>query len=130
MSVLAARSILAYRKALQEVVSAQLSMWGEGREPTEEVRRRKVRPVERDLEQVLVDLAKDFPLLASLVERRAGGQKRLPIGRGGEAQDGQGGRWPRRSLPQRSKRSVISTRSSEQTGIRGALRESRNRKAS
>ncbi len=81
---------LAYRKALQEAVSAQLSAWGDGREPTEEVRRRKVRPVERDLEQVLVDLAEDFPLLASLVERRAGGQKRLPIGRGGEAQNGQG----------------------------------------
>lgn len=81
---------LAYRKALQEAVSAQLAVWGDGREPTEEVRRRKVRPVERDLEQVLVDLAEDFPLLASLVERRAGGQKRLPIGRGGEPQDGPG----------------------------------------
>jgi hypothetical protein len=31
---------------------------------------------------VLVDLADDFPLLASLVERREGGQRRLPIGRG------------------------------------------------
>jgi hypothetical protein len=81
---------LAYRKALQEAVAAQLAVWGDGREPTEEIRRRKVRPVERDLEQVLVDLAEDFPLLASLVERRAGGQKRLPIGRGGEAQDGPG----------------------------------------
>ncbi len=80
---------LAYRRVLQEAVLAQLSV-GDGCEPAEEVRRREVRPVERDLERVLVDLAEDFPLLASLVERRAGGQKRLPIGRGGEAQNGQG----------------------------------------
>jgi hypothetical protein len=39
--------------------------------------------LERDLERVLEDLADDFPLLRSLVERRAGGQKRLPMpGRG------------------------------------------------
>jgi hypothetical protein len=41
------------------------------------------RPVERDLEHVLADLAVDFPLLASLVERHRGGQGRLPgAGRG------------------------------------------------
>jgi len=39
------------------------------------------RPIERDLENVLVDLAADFPLLGALVERRAGGQRRIPIGR-------------------------------------------------
>jgi hypothetical protein len=38
--------------------------------------------VERDLERVLIGLADDFPLLASLVERREGGQRRLPIGGG------------------------------------------------
>jgi hypothetical protein len=39
--------------------------------------------LERDLERVLEDLADDFPLLQSLVDRRAGGQKRLPMpGRG------------------------------------------------
>lgn len=80
---------LGYRKAIQEAVSRQLEAWGDTREPTDEARRRAVRPLERDLEQVLVDLAEEFPLLASLVERRAGGQKRLPIGRDGSAMDGQ-----------------------------------------
>ena len=41
------------------------------------MRRRAARPVERDLERVLVELADDFPLLASLVERKEGGQRRL-----------------------------------------------------
>ncbi|MGH7251022.1 MAG: ATP-binding protein [Nitrospiraceae bacterium] len=80
---------LGYRKAIQEAVSRQLEAWGDAREPTDEARRRALRPLERDLEQVLVDLAEEFPLLASLVERRAGGQKRLPIGREGSARDGQ-----------------------------------------
>ena len=41
--------------------------------------------LERDLERVLEDLAHDFPLLRSLVDRRTGGQKRLPLpGRGDE----------------------------------------------
>jgi hypothetical protein len=73
---------LAYRKAIQEVVAQQLASWGDARGAVEEARRRVTRPVERDLERVLVDLADDFPLLASLVERREGGQRRLPIGRG------------------------------------------------
>ena len=42
------------------------------------------------METVLVDLADEFPLLASLVEQRAGGQKRLPIGRSEAAESGQG----------------------------------------
>lgn len=71
---------LAYRKAIQEAVSRQLSIWGDIREPTEEARRRVMRPLERDLAQVVEVLSHDFPLLASLVEQRAGGQKRLPIG--------------------------------------------------
>ena len=71
---------LAYRKAIQEAVTAQLGEWGEAREPAEEARRRRTRPFERDLQNVLGELADDFPLLASLVERRAGGQKRLPMG--------------------------------------------------
>ena len=75
---------LAYRKAIQEVVSRQLAAWGDAREAAEEARRRVARPVERDLERVLVELADDFPLLAALVERREGGQRRLPIGRGQE----------------------------------------------
>jgi len=35
--------------------------------------------VERDLERVLLELSEGFPLLASLVEHRRGGQKRLPL---------------------------------------------------
>jgi hypothetical protein len=75
-------SYLAYRKAIQEVVSRQLVEWGDRRDG--EARPRMAR-LERDLERVLEDLADDFPLLLSLVDRRVGGQKRLPMpGRGGE----------------------------------------------
>ena len=73
---------LAYRKAIQESVARQLAEWGDLREAGAEARRRAARPVERDLEAVLVDLADEFPLLAALVERRAGGQRTLPMGRG------------------------------------------------
>jgi hypothetical protein len=73
---------LAYRKAIQEVVSRQLAAWGD--RPDDDARPRMAR-LERDLERVLEDLADDFPLLRSLVDRRAGGQKRLPMpGRGRE----------------------------------------------
>ncbi len=70
---------LAYRKAIQEAVSRQLAEWGDAAEAGERERRRAARPVERDLEAVLMDLADSFPLLASLVEQRAGGQRRLPM---------------------------------------------------
>jgi Histidine kinase-, DNA gyrase B-, and HSP90-like ATPase len=75
---------LAHRKAIQEAVTAQLAAWGDAREDAveEEARRRKTRPVERDLAAVLAEMADDFPLVASLVERRAGGQKKLPIANG------------------------------------------------
>jgi len=76
---------LAYRKAVQEAVSVHLAAWGEGREPAEEARRRRTRPLERDLQNVLGELADEFPLLASLVERQSGGQKRLPMGGRGQA---------------------------------------------
>jgi hypothetical protein len=73
-------SYLGFRKALQEVVSRQLADWGDS--PGGDARPRPAR-LERDLERVLEDLADDFPLLQSLVDRRAGGQKRLPMpGRG------------------------------------------------
>jgi hypothetical protein len=36
---------------------------------------------------VLADLADDFPLLASLVEQRTGGQRRLPVARAGLASE-------------------------------------------
>jgi hypothetical protein len=70
---------LAYRKAIQETVSRQLEAWGDGRTEKPEASSRMMRPLERDLDRVLEELSDDFPLLGSLVERRAGGQKRLPI---------------------------------------------------
>ncbi|MCI0657715.1 MAG: ATP-binding protein [Acidobacteria bacterium] len=75
---------LQYRKAIQEAVSLQLQAWGEARDKAEEEQRRRVRPLERDLEKVLIDLADEFPLLSSLVERQAGGQRRLPAQRDGD----------------------------------------------
>jgi hypothetical protein len=74
---------LAYRKAIQEAVVLQLAAWGDAGTGGDDTRRRKARPLERDLETLLVDLADDFPLLASLVERRPGGQRRLPLGGAG-----------------------------------------------
>lgn len=80
---------LAYRKAIQEAVSRQLAAWGDMGDRTEHGQRRAARPVERDLEAVLMDLADTFPLLASLVEQRAGGgQRRLPIGAAGSGHGG------------------------------------------
>jgi len=72
---------LAYRKAIQQAVAAQLDAWGEGRDDSETANRRAARPLERDLESVLMDLAEEFPALSPLVEQRPGGQKRLPTGR-------------------------------------------------
>ena len=73
---------LAYRKAIQEVVARQLATWGDTRDG--EVKPRVAR-LDRELERVLEDLAENFPLLRSLVDRRAGGQRRLPMpGRGSE----------------------------------------------
>jgi hypothetical protein len=75
-------SYLAYRKAIQEVVSRQLAAWGDARDAAAQPR---IGRLERDLERVLEDLSDEFPLLQSLVDRRAGGQKRLPMpGRGDE----------------------------------------------
>ena len=71
---------LSYRKAIQEAISKQLAAWGDVRPPADTARRRSLRPLERDLAAMLVEMAEEFPLLASLVEKRAGGQKLLPIG--------------------------------------------------
>ncbi len=68
---------LAYRKALQEVISRQLAAWGDERGDVPAPPRPS--RLDRDLERVLEDLANEFPLLHSLVERRQGGQKRLPM---------------------------------------------------
>ncbi|PYM14528.1 MAG: hypothetical protein DMD81_17705 [Candidatus Rokuibacteriota bacterium] len=74
---------LAYRKAIQEAVTRQLEAWGDLHESAERGHRRAARPVERDLETVLLDLAEDFPMLAALVEQRTGGQRTLPVDRSG-----------------------------------------------
>lgn len=79
---------LGYRKALQEAVSAQLAQWGDESESPERIRRRAMRPVERDMEQVLADLSRQFPLLATLVDHRAGGKRKMPVGRLGTGADG------------------------------------------
>jgi hypothetical protein len=67
---------LAYRKALQEAVTARLTEWGDA-EAREAPRRRAARPVEKDVEKVLLDLLRQFPMLAALVEKRPGGHRRL-----------------------------------------------------
>jgi hypothetical protein len=73
-------TFLAYRKAMQEAVSEQLAAWGDARDHAAEAQRRRARPVERDLRNVLVDLAREFPMLATLVEVRPGGQRKLALG--------------------------------------------------
>ena len=72
---------LAYRKAIQEIVSRQLTTWGDPRADSSAPP--KPARLGRDLERVLEDLAGEYPLLHSLVERRRGGQKRLPMPDGG-----------------------------------------------
>ena len=76
---------LSYRKALQEVLSRQLTAWSDSQ--SDSPAPPKPARLDRDLERVLEDLAGEFPLLQALVERRPGGQKRLPIedGREGSA---------------------------------------------
>jgi hypothetical protein len=70
---------LAFRKAIQQVVAKQLAEWGDAPAASDQAPPREVRPLQRDLAHLLEELADDFPLLASLVERRVGGQKRLPL---------------------------------------------------
>ena len=78
---------LAYRKAIQQAVAAQLAVWGEGQAREDSARQRAARPLERDLETVLVDLAAEFPAVAALVDRRPGGQRKLPAMVGGGERD-------------------------------------------
>lgn len=79
---------LAYRKAIQEALAEPLAQWGDTREQSEETKRRRARPLERDLKNVLAELAGEFPLLAALTDRRPGGQRRLPLGGDGAAGSG------------------------------------------
>ncbi|HKY09936.1 MAG TPA: ATP-binding protein [Candidatus Binatia bacterium] len=71
---------LAFRKAIQQAVTRQLGEWGDAPPASDQPPPREVRPLQRDLAHLLENLADDFPLLASLVERRSGGQKRLLLG--------------------------------------------------
>ena len=73
---------LAYRKAIQEPVAQLLVEWGNAPHPSAS-RRPRTRSLERDLGSVLADLSGDFPLIATLVERRPGGQRRLALGEPG-----------------------------------------------
>jgi len=70
---------LGFRKAIQQGVAQQLAEWGDAPAASDQAPPREVRPLQRDLAHLLEKLADDFPLLTSLVERRAGGQKRLPL---------------------------------------------------
>jgi len=81
---------LAFRKVIQEAVMHQLAAWGDSRELPATARPRALRTLERDLERVLLELSAGFPLLASLVEHRRGGQKRLPLGPKAGPGDGPG----------------------------------------
>lgn len=73
-------SYLAYRKAMQEAVSMQLAQWGDAEHADQIQHRRVARPIERDMESVLADLADEFPLLAMLVKRTPGGRHKLRVG--------------------------------------------------
>ena len=77
---------LAYRKALQEIVSRQLASWGDDRRQTDAPRPQRL---DRELERVLEDLAGRFPLLHSLVDRRPGGRSQLSDGGSGNGGVGQ-----------------------------------------
>jgi hypothetical protein len=71
---------LSYRKAIQHAVGEQFEAWGAGPPPAK--RAHRTGPIERDIRRVLGDLADEYPLLSALVERTAGGQRRLPLGDG------------------------------------------------
>lgn len=75
----------AYRKAIQDVVARQLAEWGD-QTGAADPRPRRARALERDLQSVLADLTNAYPILSSLVERTAGGQRKLPFGGEGAVQ--------------------------------------------
>jgi hypothetical protein len=80
-----AAEYLVYRKAIQQVVSRQLTLWGDSHEG--DARQRTLR-LERDLERVLEDLEEDFPPLRALVDHGPSGQERLFAGIGPEDVEG------------------------------------------
>ena len=75
-----AQPYLAYRKAVQDVISAQLREWGDTPRAAG-TRTRRTRSLERDLRSVIAGLADDVGELTTLAERASGGQKKLPLGR-------------------------------------------------
>jgi histidine kinase/DNA gyrase B/HSP90-like ATPase len=81
-------TFLAYRKAIQEPVAQLLVEWGDAPRPSAS-RRPRTRSLERDLRSVLSDLSTDFPLIATLVEHRPGGQRPLVLGDAGSALGGE-----------------------------------------
>jgi len=109
---------LAYRKAIQEAVSLRLSEWGSLDGRSEDKRRRASRPMERDLETVLMDLAESFPLVSSLVDRRAGGQRSLPMGRPSET-----GEMPVPAAPEMEGKEPASAEEPSLAAAGGAPRE-------
>jgi hypothetical protein len=82
---------LSYRKGLQEAVMSQLAVWGDDADADGHTRRRAARPVERDLEAILIGLTSQFPMLATLVEKRAGGRRKLPAGETGRGASSEAG---------------------------------------
>jgi hypothetical protein len=84
------RLYLSYRKAIQEAVARQLAAWGASPPPPK--RSPRTRPIERDLRRVLGELSEEFPVLATLAQRRRGGQGRLPLGDPGAGSED--GDWP------------------------------------
>ena len=77
-------TFLAYRKALQHAVAAQLQAWGDA--PRADANRpRRTRALERDLQSVLSGLTDDYPILATLVDRKRGGQHKLPFAGEGDS---------------------------------------------
>jgi hypothetical protein len=70
---------LSYRKAIQEAVAARFDAWGATTAAPPQ-RAPRTRPMERDIRRVLGELAGEYPLLATLAERTAGGQRKLPLG--------------------------------------------------
>ncbi len=110
---------LAYRKAMQEAVSMQLESWGSAADARPEPRRR-TRTLERDLRSVLADLSDEYPLLAALVERRPGGQRRLPLGDAVSARGHTPGSGPDLRIPVAEEQSSGSGRNGGDKGSGGA----------
>ena len=103
---------LAYRKAIQEAVAHQLGLWGDVGESAERARRRAARPIERDLEAVLADLADEFRCSRHWSSSaRAASVAWRPAQRSeGRGRAAPRSRCPKRALPARRRQRQASTR--------------------